>query len=107
MKKTNKEAPQEQQAASQPDYVADLLKNGTTGTGVSIQVALSWKVGSETRTQYVQYNDTLVQAFFASYNASTGKYGKDFTLMISNAADFQDLTYTVCVVAGTVVCSNA
>ena len=30
MKKTNKEAPQEQQAASQPDYVADLLKNGTT-----------------------------------------------------------------------------
>lgn len=31
MKKTTKtEAPQEQQAASQPDYVADLLKNGTT-----------------------------------------------------------------------------
>ena len=31
MKKTSKtEAPQEQQAASQPDYVADLLKNGTT-----------------------------------------------------------------------------
>ena len=88
-------------------YGCELLKNGTTGTGVSIQVALSWKVGSETRTQYVQYNDTLVQAFFASYNASTGKYGKDFTLMISNAADFQDLTYTVCVVAGTVVCSNA
>lgn len=29
-KTTNKEAPQEQQAASQPDYVADLLKNGTT-----------------------------------------------------------------------------
>ena len=31
MKKTTKtEAPQEQQAASKPDYVADLLKNGTT-----------------------------------------------------------------------------
>jgi len=30
MKKTKTEAPQEQQAASQPDYVADLLKNGTT-----------------------------------------------------------------------------
>ena len=31
MKKTTKtEAPQEQQAASQPDYVADLLKNDTT-----------------------------------------------------------------------------
>ena len=31
MKKTTKtEAPQEQQAASQPDYVAALLKNGTT-----------------------------------------------------------------------------
>ena len=31
MKKTTKtEAPQEQQAASQPDYVADLLKNGST-----------------------------------------------------------------------------
>ena len=31
MKKTTEtEAPQEQQAASQPDYVADLLKNGTT-----------------------------------------------------------------------------
>lgn len=30
MKKTKTEAPHEQQAASQPDYVADLLKNGTT-----------------------------------------------------------------------------
>lgn len=30
MKKTKTEAPQEQQPASQPDYVADLLKNGTT-----------------------------------------------------------------------------
>jgi len=30
MKKTKTEAPQEQQAASQPDYVADLLKNGNT-----------------------------------------------------------------------------
>lgn len=29
-KETKTEAPQEQQAASQPDYVADLLKNGTT-----------------------------------------------------------------------------
>ena len=72
----------------------ELLKSGVANTGVSIQVEVTWKpaVGSEDLdSRTFKYGGTLINEYFNSYNAETGKYGKMFTLTLVNPDNFVDL----------------
>ena len=81
----------------------ELLANGGSALGVSIQVQLTWTVGSETRTQIVTYNDQLVQAFIQSYIPGSNRYGSLFSLTIANPELFENLTYTAQIASCSVV----
>ena len=75
-------------------YGRELLSNGGSALGVSIQVQIQWTVGSETRTQIVTYNDQLVQSFIQSYIPSSNRYSTLFSLTIASPELFENLTYT-------------
>ena len=77
----------------------DLLEQGADVTGVTIQVLVSWKQGNGERTQKFVYNDSHVQEYLDSYEASTDKYGDMFTLTLNGAENFEELTFTAQIVS--------
>lgn len=93
--------------AFQPLFEEDaheLLKNGVAVTGVSIQVVVTWSSGTEdTDSRTFQYGDTFVTGYVNSYNRSTGKYSKMFTLTLVDAEAYENLTCTAKVVSDTKV----
>ena len=79
----------------------DLLKQGSDITDVTIQVLVSWKQNNGYRTQSFVYNNDFVAEYLNSYNAATDKYSKMFTLTLSGAENFEELTFTALVVSDT------
>ena len=82
--------------AFQPRFEAgmlELLKQGNAVTGITIQVEVSWKQGNGYRTQNFVYDDNHLTDYLGSYNASTDKYGKMFTLTLNNAEGFEELSF--------------
>lgn len=77
----------------------ELLMQGSDVTGVTIQVQVSWKQGNGYRTQNFVYNDSFVQQYLNSYNASTDKYSLMFTLTLNGAESFEELTFTAQIVS--------
>jgi hypothetical protein len=79
----------------------ELLMGSSTSTGVTIEVAVSWKQKDGYRTQRFVFNDEFVQGYIDSYKPSTGHYGKMFSLTLKNAENYEELTFTAMIVSKT------
>ena len=77
----------------------ELLKQGQDATGVTVQVLVRWKQGNGYRTQHFVFTDSYVQEYLNSYKAGTDKYSKMFTLTLSGADAFEELTFTAQIVS--------
>ncbi len=91
-----------QQFVFQPlfeEYAHELLLAGNDVSGVDIQVNVSWvNSKGESRSQAFSYSDaSFLEGYINSYKPATGKYGKMFTLKLSNAPT--DLSYQARVIS--------
>ncbi|MBE7056431.1 MAG: hypothetical protein E7388_03190 [Ruminococcaceae bacterium] len=78
-----------------------LMLLGTAVTGATINVRVSWTQGDGVRSQDFVYNDDFVTGFINSYRPASGKYGKMFTLALTGAENFENLTFTAVVISDT------
>ncbi len=79
----------------------ELLLAGAKGSGITINVRVSWKQANGMRSQDFVYTDNFVADFLNSYKAETGKYTKMFTLTLNGTEGFEDLTFSAVMVSET------
>ena len=79
----------------------ELMKQGAVESGVTVNVRISWSVEDGLRYQDFVYNDSFVKSFVNSYKEETNTYGKMFTLSLSGAAAYENLTYGPVLVSDT------
>ena len=77
------------------------MKQGAVESGVTVNVRISWSVEDGLRYQDFVYNDSFVKSFVNSYKEETNTYGKMFTLSLSGAAAYENLTYGPVLVSDT------
>jgi len=83
----------------------ELLEVGTETCGITLKVNVSWKQDDGVRTQTFEYNDTFIQQVMDSYDPTTGKYSKMFTLTLKS--DVENLIFDAIVESDTKVFSAA
>ena len=76
------------------DYA--LLAQGTAISGVCLEVKVSW-VGSNglPASATFVYSDELMQCFFDSYDAETGRFGSAFTLTLTGSNAMRNLDFDI------------
>ena len=65
----------------------ELLENNVKESGIKVAVVANWKKNDDICRQNFVFSDEFVTAFVNSYNAEKGKFGKMFTLKITNAPE--------------------
>ena len=65
----------------------ELLENNVKESGIKVAVVANWKKNDDICRQNFVFSDEFVTTFVNSYNAEKGKFGKMFTLKITNAPE--------------------
>ncbi len=72
-----------------------LLAQGTENSGVTMKVVVSWDRGNGTTSSVTfTYSDSLLEAFYASYDPEAGTFAQAFELTLSGIAG-KELSYKV------------
>lgn len=103
--------PQKSQFAFQPFLDEDchkLLTADLEAAGITVNVRISWRQNTGTRSQFFVYNGDMVTGYLNSYTPATGKYGNMFTLTLTGADGLEDLTFEAVVASdtGVEICSE-
>jgi len=84
------------------DTALETLKADYQAAGISIVFRISWiNAEGDERVQDFVFGDNLTVPFFNSYDAETGKYGKQFSLTLNGLDSDAGFTYETVVISDT------